>query len=67
VHGVPRDRAAGNRDGGEGVTAAAKSPESVGDQIFTFAERQDRIYERMNKKIERLNHRLTELEEQGRS
>jgi len=49
------------------MTAAAKSPESVGDQIFTRAERQDRIYERMNKKIERLNHRLTELEEQGRS
>jgi len=49
------------------MTAAAKSPESVADQIFTFAERQDRIYERMNKKIERLNHRLTELEEQGRS
>jgi uncharacterized protein YdcH (DUF465 family) len=49
------------------MTAAAKCPESGGDQVFCLAERQDRHYERLNKKIERLDHRLTELEEQERS
>lgn len=49
------------------MTADTKCPESGGDQVFTCAERQDRIYDRMNKKIERLDHRLTELEERGRS
>ena len=49
------------------MTAAAKCPESSGDQVFCLAERQDRQYERLNKKIERLDHRLTELETQERS
>ena len=49
------------------MTADTKCPESGGDQVFCCAERQDRQYERLNKKIERLDHRLTELEEQERS
>jgi hypothetical protein len=38
-----------------------------GNMILFLADRQDRLCERLNKKIERLDQRLTILEEQGRS
>ena len=44
-----------------------KFEESTGYLVFTFAERQDRLYARPNKKIERLDRRVTLLEERGRS
>ena len=37
-----------------------------GNMILFLADRQDRLCERLNKKITRLNQRLTILEEQGR-
>ena len=37
-----------------------------GNMILFLADRQDRLYERLNKKIARLDQRLTILEEQGR-
>ena len=42
-------------------------PEGHGDLIFSLYERQERIADRLNKKIERLDHRLTKIEERGRS
>jgi hypothetical protein len=41
--------------------------ETCGDMIFSLAERQDRIAAQINKKIERLDRRITVLEERGRS
>ena len=38
-----------------------------GNMILFLADRQDAVAERQNKKIERLEHRLAILEEQGRS
>ena len=54
------------------VNCAVKSgpehlPEFSGDLIFSLYERQERIAERLNKKIERLDRRLTTIEERGRS
>ena len=50
---------------------AVRSPQNVedstGDLIFTLAERQDRIQKYLRKKIERLDRRITALEERGRS
>jgi hypothetical protein len=45
------------------MTAAAQQPQGSGDLIFCLFDRQDRIADRLNKKIERLSHRLTALEE----
>jgi len=42
-------------------------PEGHGDLIFSLYERQERIADRLNKKIERLDHRLTKIEDRGRS
>jgi len=44
-----------------------KSEESTGILVFTLAGRQDRLHARPNKKIERLDRRVTALEERGRS
>jgi len=44
----------------------AKEPESTGDLFFSLYERQDRISGRLDKKIERLERRITVLEERGR-
>jgi hypothetical protein len=41
--------------------------ESPGDMIFILAGRQERIAERLAQKIERLDRRITELENRGRS
>jgi hypothetical protein len=41
--------------------------ESTGDLVFILAERQDRIQKYLQKKIERLDRRITALEERGRS
>jgi hypothetical protein len=38
-----------------------------GDLFFCLYNRQDRISDRLNKKIERLDRRVTVLEERGRS
>ena len=42
-------------------------PEGHGDLIFSLYERQERIADRLNKKIARLDRRLTKIEERGRS
>jgi hypothetical protein len=38
-----------------------------GNMILFLADRQDRLFEQLNKKIERLDQRLGELEERERS
>jgi len=42
-------------------------PESHGDLIFSLYERQERIADRLNKKIARLDRRLTTIEERRRT
>lgn len=37
-----------------------------GDMVLYLYDRQDRISDRLNRKIERLDHRLKVLEERGR-
>jgi hypothetical protein len=49
-----------------GTDSCSDPPESAGDLTFYLYERQERIADRLNKKIERLNHRLTKIEERGR-
>ena len=46
---------------------AVKSPQGSGDPIFSMYDRQDRLYARLNKKIEGLEVRLAAIEERGRS
>jgi hypothetical protein len=41
-------------------------PEGYGDLIFSLYERQERIADRLNKKIQRLDRRLTKFEERRR-
>ena len=50
-----------------GTDSCSDPPESAGDLIFYLYERQERIADRLNKKIERLDRRLTTIEERGRS
>jgi hypothetical protein len=61
---IPREQAGA---GGAGMTAPATQEESPGDMIFSLANRQERISSMLNKKIERLDRRVTELEKRGRS
>ena len=49
-----------------GTDSCSDPPESAGDLIFYLYERQERIADRLNKKIERLGRRLTTIEERGR-
>ena len=49
------------------MTPRDDEAEGPGDLIFVLAERQDRIARRLEHKIERLDRRITELEERGRS
>jgi hypothetical protein len=42
-------------------------PEGHGDLIFSLYERQERIADRLNKKIARLDRRLTKIEERRRT
>jgi len=42
-------------------------PESAGDHIFCLYERQEQLAGRLNRKIERLDRRLTTIEERRRS
>ena len=58
---------AGDPEGGVVMTTPQDTGERTGNMIFVLTERQDRLYAQINKKIERLNHRLTILEERGRS
>ena len=46
--------------------SSSDPPESAGDLIFNLYERQERIADRLNKKIARLDRRLTTIEERGR-
>jgi len=48
------------------MTLPSDTPESTGNMIFTLAGRQERIAERLAKKIERLDRRVTKLEQQRR-
>jgi hypothetical protein len=48
------------------MNAPEKKPECATDLILSLVERQDRISVRLNRKIERLEHRITDLEERGR-
>jgi len=50
-----------------GTDSCSDPPENAGDLIFNLYERQERLAERLNKKIERLDRRLTTIEERGRS
>jgi len=49
------------------MNAPENNPECAGDLILSLAERQDRISVRLNRKIERLYHRIMILKERGRS
>jgi hypothetical protein len=49
-----------------GTDSCSDRSESAGDLIFYLYERQERIADRLNKKIERLDRRLTTIEERGR-
>jgi len=50
-----------------GTDSCSDHSESAGDLIFYLYERQERIADRLNKKIERLDRRLTKFEERRRS
>jgi hypothetical protein len=50
-----------------GTDSCSDPPESAGDLIFNLYERQERLADRLNKKIARLDRRLTKIEERGRS
>ena len=50
-----------------GTDSCSDPPESAGDLIFCLYERQERVADRLNRKIERLGRRLTKIEERGRS
>jgi hypothetical protein len=43
------------------------APEDYGELIFYLYDRQDRITARLNKKINSLDRRLRQIEEQGQS
>ena len=56
------------------IQAAAQDPvtspevvESNGDLVFSLFEREDRIRDRIQKKIDRLDQRITKLEDRRRS
>ena len=49
------------------MTPAPDEAESPADMIFILAGRQERIAERLAHKIERLDRRVTALENRGRS
>jgi len=49
-----------------GTDSCSDHPESSGNLIFYAYERQERIADRLNKKIERLDRRLTKFEERRR-
>jgi len=50
-----------------GIDSAEDPPESCADRIFSCYERQERIADRLNKKIARLDRRLTKFEERRRT
>ena len=50
-----------------GIDSAEDPPESCADRIFSCYERQERIADRLNKKIARLDRRLTKIEERRRA
>jgi len=49
-----------------GIDSAEDPQESCADRIFSCYERQERIADRLNKKIARLDRRLTTIEERRR-
>jgi len=50
-----------------GIDSAEDPQESCADRIFSCYERQERIADRLNKKIARLDRRLTTIEERRRT
>jgi hypothetical protein len=50
-----------------GIDSADDPQESCADRIFSCYERQERIADRLNKKIARLDRRLTTIEERRRT
>jgi len=50
-----------------GIDSAEDPQESCADRIFSCYERQERIADRLNKKIARLGRRLTTIEERRRT
>jgi hypothetical protein len=50
-----------------GTDSCSDPPESAGDLIFCLYEQQERVADRLNRKIARLDRRLTKIEERGRS
>jgi hypothetical protein len=60
VQGAAENKAETTR-GGTGM-----NKDNPGEILFILAQRQDRIKEHLNKKIERLDRRVTLLEERGR-
>jgi hypothetical protein len=42
-------------------------PESPGDMAFSFFDRQERVFKRLEEKIGRLDRRLTTIEERRRT
>jgi len=50
-----------------GIDSAEDPPESCADRIFSCYEQQERIADRLNKKIARLDRRLTTIEERRRT
>jgi hypothetical protein len=50
-----------------GINSAEDPQENCADRIFSCYERQERIADRLNKKIARLDRRLTTIEERRRT
>jgi len=50
-----------------GIDTADDPQESCADRIFSCYERQERVADRLNKKIARLDRRLTKFEERRRA
>ena len=55
------------RDRAQDPVTSPEVAESTGDLIFSLFDREDRIRERIQKKIDRLDQRITKLEDRRRS
>ena len=63
--GMGNERENGKEKNGSGTGKESRG-RIGGEMALYLYDRQDRISERLNKKIERLDHRLKVLEERGR-
>jgi hypothetical protein len=55
------------RDAAHGPVATREGAESTGDLVFSLFDRDDRIRDRLEKKIARLDRRIAKLEDRRRS